>query len=126
MLIISLCSALSYFKDQEELYANNINDIFSYFSQYYLSKKQTPDIKGTIQCLFICKKFIKFMKKVTVNQKLESLIKNFYTIVIYDYNTLCNNIIIVYISLNKTSKLLESKAFILKKLFVFRRVLGIN
>jgi len=93
MLIISLCSGLSYFKEQEDLYTNNIYDIFSYFSQYYISKKQTQDIKGTILCLFICKKFIKFMKKVTVTQKLETLIKNFYTIIIEDYNTICNNII---------------------------------
>ena len=93
MLIISLCNCLSYFKNNENLYIDNIYEIFSYFSQNYIAKKQTQDIKSIMQCLHISKKFLKFMKSVTVNQKLETLIKNFYSIIIEDYNNFCNNLI---------------------------------
>ena len=79
--------------NNENIYIDNIYDIFSYFSQYYLAKKQTQDIKATLLCLYICKKIIKFMKNETVNKKLETLIKNFYSIIIEDYNNICINII---------------------------------
>ena len=113
MLILSICNGLSYFKNDENinLYIDNIYEIFSTFYQYYLLKKQTQDIKAINQCLQICKKFLKFMKNVVVNQKLETLIKNFYSIIIDDFNSFCNNII--NNNLNN-SALLETLTYYLK------------
>ena len=97
MLIISLCDSLSLLQNKdnndENIYLDNIYEIFTIFSKYYINKKQTQDIKATMQCLYICKKFLKFMKSVTVNQKLEKIIKDFYCIIIQDYNSIINNII---------------------------------
>ena len=110
MLIISLCKSLSYFKNYENLFIDNIYEIFSFFSQYYLSKKQSQNIKEIIQILYICKKFIKFMKTATVNQKVENLIKDFYSVIISDYNIICKNIIN---NINNNT-LLESLTYYLK------------
>ena len=92
MLLISLISSLSLLKNNENVYIDNIYEIFTYFSKYYINKKQTQDIKATMQCLYICKKFLKFMKSLTVNQKLEKIIKDFYCIVIQDYISIINSI----------------------------------
>ena len=113
MLFLSFCNGLSYFLNEESisLYIDNINEIFSNFSQYYLVKKQNQDIKAIIQCLFICKKFLKFIKTVAVNEKLEELIKKFYSFVIEDYKSFCNTII--NNNLNN-SVLLEALTYYLK------------
>ena len=113
ILFLSFCSGLSYFLNEESisLYIDNINEIFSNFSQYYLVKKQNQDIKAIIQCLFICKKFLKFIKTIAVNEKLEELIKKFYSVVIEDYKSFCNTII--NNNLNN-SVLLEALTYYLK------------
>ena len=92
-LLLCLFDALSLLKINENLYINNIYDIFSYFSQYYSNKKQSNEIKEIMKCLLIFEKFIKFIQKVTVNQKLENLIKSFYYNIIEDYKSIISNII---------------------------------
>ena len=87
-----LFDALELFKLKENLYIDNICDIFLYFSQYYSSKKNANDIKEVMKCLFIFEKFIKFIQKVTVNQKLDNLIKTFYLNIIEDYKEIISNI----------------------------------
>ena len=93
MIIISLCNGLLYFKNNENLYVENLYELFSYILKFYLSKKKNGDIKATIISLYITQKFIKFMKKETVNKKLDTIIKEFYSIIIEDYNIICGNII---------------------------------
>ena len=92
-LLVCLIESLYLLKNNEALFIDNIYDIFSYFSQYYTNKKNSKEIKEITRCLFIFRKFIKFMQKVTVNQKLESAIKSFYSIIIEDYKTNISNII---------------------------------
>ena len=92
-LLLCLFDALSLLKTNENLYINNIYDIFSYFAQYYSNKKQSNEIKEIMKCLLIFEKFIKFIQKVTVNQKLENLIKSFYYNIIEDYKSIISNII---------------------------------
>ena len=91
--LICLFGALEFFKSKENLYIDNICGIFSYFSQYYSAKKNANEIKEVMKCLFIFEKFIKFIQKVTVNQKLDDLIKNFYLNIIEDYKKIILNII---------------------------------
>ena len=71
-LIICLFEALSTLKINEPLYIDNIFDIFSYFSQFYSNKKNSKEINEITRCLFIFEKFIKYIEKVTFNEKLES------------------------------------------------------
>ena len=56
-LLLCLFDALSLLKTNENLYINNIYDIFSYFSQYYSNKKQSNEIKEIMKCLLIFEKF---------------------------------------------------------------------
>ena len=92
-LIICLFEALSTLKINESLYIDNIFDIFSYFSQFYSNKKNSKEINEITRCLFIFEKFIKYIEKVTFNEKLESSIRNFYSIIIDDYKNNIFNII---------------------------------
>ena len=91
-LLDCLLDSLYILKSNENIYIDNIYDIFSIFAQYYINKKQANEITNIFQCLFICKKFIKFMQKVTVNKKLEDSIIAFYSNIIQDYQSIINNI----------------------------------
>ena len=50
--------------NENNIYLENIY-VFTFFSNYYMNKKHIQDINATMQCLHICKKFLKYMKKVT-------------------------------------------------------------
>ena len=59
------------------------------------------------------------MKKVTVNQKLEKIIKDFYYIIIQDYNSIINNIINnnMGVSINNNNNVLLKLLIYYLKLF---------
>ena len=92
-LLVCFLDGLTLLKTNESFCIGNILDIFSYFSQYYLSKKNSNEIKDINRCLFIFEKFIKFIARIPVNQKLENAIKNFYSNIINDYKINIGNII---------------------------------
>ena len=92
-ILVCFFDALSILKMNESLCIDNILDIFSFFSQYYSNQKNSNEIKDINRCLFIFKKFIKFISKFIVNQKLENAIKNFYSNIINDYKMNIANII---------------------------------
>ena len=113
-LLACFFDALSILKTNESLCLDNILDIFSYFSQYYSNKKKSNEIKDINRCLFIFKKFIKFISKITVNQKLENTIKNFYTNIIADYKMNIANIINGNLNKEIFILVLESAIYYLK------------
>ena len=92
MILLSLCKGLSYF-DQNDFFFNIITDIFSYFLKFYEMKKNSQDIKSTIQCLHISYKFLKFIQKLNVNKNIDNLISNFYNVIIQDFENICKNIL---------------------------------
>ena len=77
----------------KDSYINYTYDTFTYLIQYYLNKKQANEINEIIRCLLVCGKYLKYIKEVTVNKKLEDLIKNFYSNIIEDYKIIVSNII---------------------------------
>ena len=113
-LLVCFLDGLTLLKTNESFCIDNILDIFSYFSQYYLSKKNSNEIKDINRCLFIFEKFIKFIARIPVNQKLENAIKNFYSNIINDYKINIGNIINGNLNTDIFSLVLETAIYYLK------------